>query len=139
MSIQPCYNLAMRQADRVLTGVYNAYLSDVGLKITQFSVLRSLRYLKACSQKELEKVLLLEQATLTRNLQPLLRDGWVKREPSSQDGRVWLISLTDEGFALYKQAEKRWQVAQKKIESILGQDTLAKLMDASEKIVTLRD
>lgn len=139
MSIQPCYNLAMRQADRVLTGVYNAYLSDIGLKVTQFSVLRSLRYLKACSQKELEKVLLLEQATLTRNLQPLLRDGWVKREPSSQDGRVWVISLTDEGFALFKQAETRWQAAQKKIEGILGQDTLAQLMEASEKIVTMRD
>jgi DNA-binding MarR family transcriptional regulator len=139
MSIQPCYNLAMRQADRVLTGVYNAYLSDIGLKITQFSVLRSLRYLKACSQKELEKVLLLEQATLTRNLQPLLREGWVKREPSPQDGRVWLISLTDEGFTLFKQGEKRWQAAQKKIESILGDDTLAQLMDASEKIVKMRE
>jgi DNA-binding MarR family transcriptional regulator len=129
----------MRQADRVLTGLYNAYLSETGLKITQFSVLRALRYLKACSQKELEKVLLLEQATLTRNLQPLLRDGWVKREPSTEDGRVWLISLTTEGFALFKQGEKRWQAAQKKIEGILGQDTLAQLMDASEQIVKMRD
>ena len=139
MPVQPCYNLAMRQADRVLTGVYNAYLSDIGLKITQFSVLRALRYLKACSQKELEKVLLLEQATLTRNLQPLLRDGWVKREPSAEDGRVWLISLTKAGFDLFKQGEKRWQAAQKKIETILGQDTLSELMAASEKIVQMRE
>jgi DNA-binding MarR family transcriptional regulator len=139
MPVQPCYNLAMRQADRVLTAVYNAYLSDIGLKITQFSVLRALRYLKACSQKELEKVLLLEQATLTRNLQPLLRDGWVKREPSAEDGRVWLISLTKEGFDLFKQGEKRWQAAQKKIETILGQDTLSELMAASEKIVQMRE
>ena len=139
MPIQPCYNLAMRQADRVLTGVYNAYLNEMDLKITQFSVLRALRFLKACSQKELEKVLLLEQATLTRNLQPLLRDGWVKREPSTQDGRVWLISLTDEGYALFKQAEKRWQAAQKKIESVLGEAILAQLMEASEKIVKMRE
>lgn len=139
MPIQPCYNLAMRQADRVLTGVYNAYLNEMDLKITQFSVLRALRFLKACSQKELEKVLLLEQATLTRNLQPLLRDGWIKREPSTQDGRVWLISLTDEGYALFKQAEKRWQAAQKKIESVLGEATLAQLMETSEKIVKMRE
>jgi len=139
MPIQPCYNLAMRQADRVLTGVYNAYLSDIGLKITQFSVLRSLYYLKTCSQKELEKVLLLEQATLTRNLQPLLRNGWVKREPCVDDGRIWLISLTDDGLSLFKQAEKSWQAAQKKIEGVLGQDILMQLMDASKKIVSICD
>lgn len=138
MNIQPCFNLKLRQADRVLTAYYNSFLGDLGLKITQFSVLRSLWYMKSTSQKELEKVLLVDQATLTRSLQPLIRQGYIDRVPDASDRRVMMCSLSSSGKALYKDAEKRWKQAQKSVEEKLGKETMAQLINASEALIGIK-
>ena len=136
--VEPCFNLMLRQADRVLTSHYNAYLSDCGIKVTQFSVLRSLWYLQQCSQQQLEKVLLVDQATLTRSLKPLIREGYVERTPDPSDRRVMLCSLTDSGRTLYQQAEKQWQRAQQSVEQKLGPDVIAQLLGASSALIGLK-
>lgn len=138
MNIQPCFNLKLRQADRVLTAYYNSFLGELGLKITQFSVLRSLWYMKSTSQKELEKVLLVDQATLTRSLQPLIRQGYIDRVPDANDRRVMMCSLSSSGKALYKDAEKRWKQAQKSVEEKLGKETMTQLINASEALIGIK-
>ena len=136
--IQPCFNLQWRQADRVITGLYNAHLSDLDLKITQFSVLRAVKLMRSCSQKQLEKVLLVDQATLTRSLQPLLRQDYIQRHASPEDGRIMLVSLTIAGKELYKKAEKRWLAAQTQVADILGEDSLEQLLEASQALIKLK-
>lgn len=138
MNIQPCFNLKLRQADRVLTAYYNSFLGELGLKITQFSVLRSLWYMKSTSQKELEKVLLVDQATLTRSLQPLIRQGYIDRVPDANDRRMMMCSLSSSGKALYKDAEKRWKQAQKSVEEKLGKETMTQLINASEALIGIK-
>ena len=138
MAIEPCFNLKLRQADRVLTSLYNAHLQTLGLKITQFSVLRSLWYLKQCSQQELEKVLLVDQATLTRNLKPLIRDGYIQRQPSSADRRVMLCALSEAGKQLFKQAEVHWKAAQREIEHTIGMKGVKKLMEISNELIEIK-
>ena len=39
MKITPCFNLKMRQANRVLTNHYDAYLRSEGLTVAQFSII----------------------------------------------------------------------------------------------------
>ena len=138
MTIDPCFNLKLRQADRVLTSHYNAYLSECGIKVTQFSVLRSLWYMKRCSQQQLEKVLLVDQATLTRSLKPLLRDGYLERTPDPSDRRVMLCSLSTSGKALFKQAEKQWKQAQAHVEKALGPDMITQLLGASDALIDMK-
>ena len=138
MTIDPCFNLKLRQADRVLTSHYNAFLSESGIKVTQFSVLRVLWYMKCCSQQELEKALLVDQATLTRSLKPLIREGYITRTPDSEDRRVMLCSLSDDGKALYKQAQKQWQQAQKSVEKKLGSDVIQQLLNVSQSLVEMK-
>ena len=138
MDIEPCYNLKLRQADRVLTNLYNQHLSDLDIKITQFSVLRALWLMKCAAQKQLESVLLVDQATLTRSLQSLLRQGYVSREQAENDRRIMLVSLTSKGKALYKEAEPRWLAAQNQVNDILGQSTLDKLLSASEALIAIK-
>ena len=136
--VEPCFNLMLRQADRVLTSHYNAYLSGCGIKVTQFSVLRSLWYMKRCSQQQLEKVLLVDQATLTRSLKPLIREGYIERTPDPSDRRVMLCSLTESGKTLFKQAEKQWQLAQQSVEQKLGPAMIAQLLGASSALIDLK-
>lgn len=138
MQIQPCLNLKLRQADRVLTSHYNGYLSDVGIKVTQFSVLRALWHMKTCSQQQLEKVLLVEQATLTRSLQPLIRGGYIERTADAADRRVMLCSLSESGKALYKDAEKRWKQAQKSVEKKLGPELIEQLLSSSSALIEMK-
>lgn len=138
MPIEPCFNLKLRQADRVLTSHYNAYLNECGIKVTQFSVLRALWHLKRCSQQELEKVLLVDQATLTRSLKPLIRDGFIDRTPDVADRRVMLCSLSDDGKTLYKQAEKHWKQAQKNVEKKLGPEAIEQLLSATNALIDMK-
>lgn len=139
MHIEPCFNLKLRQADRVLTSHYNAYMNECGIKVTQFSVLRSLWYMKRCSQQELEKVLLVDQATLTRSLKPLIREGYIDRQADASDRRVMLCSLTERGKTLFKQAEKHWKQAQKSVEKALGSDVIEQLLDASSALIEMKN
>ena len=138
MNIEPCFNLKLRQADRVLTSHYNGYLHECGIKVTQFSVLRSLWYMKRCSQQALEKALLVDQATLPRSLKPLLREGYIERTPDSADRRVMLCSLTASGKALFKRAEKQWRLAQKSVEQQLGADAIGQLLAASSALIEMK-
>jgi DNA-binding MarR family transcriptional regulator len=138
MHIEPCINLQLRQADRILTSHYNAHLSGLGLKITQFSVLRALWFMKTSSQQDLEKVLLVDQATLTRSLKPLIREGYIDRVADSADRRVMLCSLSKEGAALYKQAEECWQQAQDSVQKKLGPDMIEQLLGAAKALIDLK-
>lgn len=139
MTILPCYNLKLRQADRVLTSYYDEALRDLGITIAQFSLLRALSYMKQTPQKELQQALVLQQTTLTRNLQPLIRSGYVQTRPSPEDGRVTLVSLTDEGKALFKQAKVRWDQAQKGIASHLGPELTQQLLNVADAVLALRN
>ena len=74
-------NLSYRKASRVISQIYDRELADVGLKCTQFSILRAVRELRQTTNAQLQELLVLEQTTLTRGLKPLIRDGYIKIEP----------------------------------------------------------
>ncbi|ASP38500.1 MarR family transcriptional regulator [Bacterioplanes sanyensis] len=138
MSVLPCYNLKLRQADRVLTNYYDDALRDSGITVAQFSILRALTYLQQPSQKALQDVLVLQQTTLTRNLKPLIRDGYVSTMPSPEDKRVTLVSLTASGKALFKTAKRRWDQVQRRVEEHLGPDLTRQLLALSDSVLELR-
>lgn len=49
------------------------------------------------SQFDLVQRLNLAKSTVSRMVDKLVKRGWIKRERSQDDGRVWLLSLTEEG------------------------------------------
>lgn len=135
--ISNCYNLKMRQASRVLTNHYDGYLRADGITVTQFSILRSLWYMKSTSQKDLQEVLVLQQTTLTRNLKPLIRDNYIQIDSSPEDGRIKLVSLTQQGKDLFQKARKNWKSAQNALSSRLGKDRSEQLVDLADAIIEL--
>lgn len=137
-SITPCFNLKVRQASRVLNNHYDGYLRELGLTIAQFSILRTLFYMKQASQKDLQEVLVLQQTTLTRNLKPLMRDGFIQTSRSPDDGRITLVSLTDEGIELFRKARKQWQRAQEGVSAKLGDKLSGKLLAVADAIIKLQ-
>ena len=136
--IEPCLALSMRKANRVLTQIYDQDMTGNGIKITQFAILRAVYYLGEATNRRLQEVLVLDQTTLSRNLKPLLRDGYLEALPG-EDRREKLLHLTREGKQLFKQAAKSWQQTQQKLKALLGQELTEKLLTVGEAVVDLKD
>ena len=117
--------------------IYDRELAEVGLKCTQFSILRAVRVLRQTTNMELQDQLVLEQTTLTRGLKPLIRDGYIKIE-AGLDKREKLLSLTTKGKDLYLKADKKWQLAQNAMIKKLGRKTTDQMLEMNESLVALR-
>jgi DNA-binding MarR family transcriptional regulator len=58
-------------------------------------------------------------STLSRNLQPLIANGWIAVNAGS-DARSRLIAATDAGQTKRTEAQRKWRVAQEGINQTLG-------------------
>lgn len=132
-----CLAHSLRRADRVISQLYNDHLAPLGLRITQFSVLRALHYLSSTTATQIQDVLTMEQATISRALKPLIRDGYVNVAEGSNK-REKFLSLSATGQQLYQQALVPWQQAQAEIRSKLGPDIDRTLIELSQQIVAIK-
>ena len=132
-----CACVRARRASRALTDLYDAALRPVGLKITQFSVLRTLQRLGPVSISALAAEMALERSTLGRNLLLLKRDGLVRLGDAS-DMREWSVELTSRAVRLLARALPLWEEAQAKVESRLGKKDVATLFDLLARLEQLR-
>lgn len=132
-----CLAHCIRKTDRVISQIYNEHLAPLGIKITQFSVLRALYYLKTTTAKAVQEVLVMEQATISRALQPLIRDGYIT-VLEGQDKREKLISLSASGQALYQSALEPWSVAQQRLKEELGSELETTLLHLCQQVTAMK-
>ncbi len=85
---------------------YTPFLEPLGLTYTQYIAMIVLWEEGEINVKEMGRKLFLDSGTLTPLLKKLETKGYIKREPSKNDGRSLIISITDEGEALKEQAVK---------------------------------
>jgi DNA-binding MarR family transcriptional regulator len=132
-----CLAQLLRRADRVVTQLYNEHLAPLDLRITQFSILRALYLMKTATALQIQEVLVMEQATVSRGLKPLVRDGYIAVN-EGRNKRERALSLTPKGRALYQKALGPWRKAQKAFKNIIGagQDDL--LIELSRRIVAIK-
>jgi DNA-binding MarR family transcriptional regulator len=134
----PCLCNALRQADRAVSRLYDEELRGVGLRTTQYSLLRHLRAAGEVRQRDLGGLTSLDETTLTRNLRPLIDAGWVAVRPG-EDRREKLVRLTDAGAAKLHAADPAWERAQQRLRSRLPEGTWSSLMDALPELTRLAD
>ena len=135
MNTDICFNLAMRKSSRLITQFYEERLKCVGLKVGQFSILRAVYFKKETTNKELQKILVLNQTTLTRNLKPLFRDEYLQTLSDPNDGRLKTISLTPNGKELYEQALPIWQQGQQDIVNKLGHQQAEQIHELADQFI----
>ena len=68
----------------------------------------------------------LDASTLTRNLQPLLAQGWLQLGPG-EDARSRLVEATAEGRAKRAEGQRAWKQAQLALNARLGAQRVAAL------------
>jgi DNA-binding MarR family transcriptional regulator len=114
-----CNLLALRQATRRATQIYDEFLAPSGVRGTQFSILAKLRAGGPTAIGEMARRLVMDRTTLGRNLEPLRRQGMV-RLAAGADRRQREIHLTEKGLAAIRRAIPLWQRAQASFEARYG-------------------
>ena len=121
-----CTNLKLRQLSRVVTRHYDAYVAATGLRNTQYSLLSHVVLSGPIRPSDLAQRMRLDASTLTRNLQPLLAQGWLRQGPG-EDARSRLVEATEAGRAKRVDAQRAWKQAQLALNALLGSERVAAL------------
>jgi DNA-binding MarR family transcriptional regulator len=66
----------------------------------------------------------MDRTTLTRNLKPLIAQGWAALVPSAADARVRLAQVTPAGAAAWGAARPHWKRAQLEVNRALGDEAV---------------
>lgn len=132
----PCLCNALRQASRAVSRLYDDELRALGLRTTQFSLLRHLSRAGEIRQRDLGERTLIDETTLTRNLTPLVKHGWVAVRPGD-DRREKLVRITDAGTAKMKEAGPAWQRAQGRMRSLLPEGAWQSLLAVLPEVARL--
>ena len=92
LSPSACTCFRIRGAARRVTQIYSRHLSATGLKISQFSLLGFICAEGPVAVGRLSELAATDRTTLTRNLNPLLKDGLIERATSGDKRRHELIA-----------------------------------------------
>jgi DNA-binding MarR family transcriptional regulator len=131
----PCLCNALRQASRAVSRLYDEELRGVGLRTTQFSLLRTLERAGQVRQGDLSERTSLDETTLTRTLPLLVEAGWVAVHRGA-DRREKLLAITEAGAAKLAEARPAWERAQARMQAQLPEKTWRQLMTSLADVVT---
>lgn len=121
-----CTSFKLRQLARRVGRHYDQQIAAVGLKTTQYSLLSHIAQLGPLRPSDLAAGMGLEPSTLTRNLAPLVAQGWVEVQ-AGDDGRSRSVSLTAAGRIKRSEAQRAWKQAQLALNQRLGVERVAAL------------
>ena len=114
-----CFDL--RRTARAVSRMYDNFLRDAGLNITQFSLLRLICVEKDLSISTLGRYMVMDRTSITRALAPLERDRLIYSRAGA-DKRIRIISVTNKGRKLIESAEPKWRQAQEALMDTIGED-----------------
>ena len=91
-------------ASRKVVNLYTPHLKPLGITYTQYIMFLVLWEKDGITVGELCRRLMLDTGTVTPMLKNTEKQGLIKRTRSEEDERVVVVSLTEDGKALYKKA-----------------------------------
>jgi DNA-binding MarR family transcriptional regulator len=139
MKRQPqCVCVNLRRAARAMSQLYDSALADAGIKVTQFSLLRSVERNEPVPISVLAEDLDLDRTTLARNLAPLQRDGFVSLL-TGQDQRVTEVRLTGKGRKTVGAALPLWERAQEEVTQRMGRERIAQLRAIAAEAIAVAE
>lgn len=129
-----CASGNLRRASRAMTQLYARALAPSGLEPTQFMVLSSCAVHGPVALSELAERLVMDRTTLSRNLQPLAKQGLVA-VAAGEDRRQRVVALTGAGRAAMARALPLWEEAQARVTAAFGQERLKALLGELSAVV----
>lgn len=116
-----CLCLHVQRAARSLARRFDVALRPAGLTSGQFSLLMSLNRPQPPTMGQVARLLAMDRTTLTANLKPLERQGFVEVRAGESDKRQRVLALTQSGRAVLAAAVPIWLATHQTIEGLLGE------------------
>src|SRR5262249_52026694 len=132
-----CIAVRLRLLNRVVTNFYDDALRPLGLKVSQLNILVVAAKLGLARPAQVCEILQLDASTLSRNVRPLQRRGWLE-VVSDDDARAQPFRLTPRGRRLIEKALPAWEEAQRRAGELLGDEGLTLLAGAARKLGMLQ-
>lgn len=123
-----CSSQKLRQLSRRVSQHFDRIVATTGLKTTQYSLLTHVVSLGPIRPGELAERMEMDASTLTRNLQPLVAQGWIE-VGAGTDGRSRFVTATEAGRQKRASAQREWKRAQLAFNERMGVDRVARLHD----------
>ncbi|HEY2760848.1 MAG TPA: MarR family winged helix-turn-helix transcriptional regulator [Pirellulales bacterium] len=112
-----CFHL--RKASRTVTQLFDQILAPCGLRSTQLTILLAAKVVGPCGLARLARELVMDRSTITRNLLPLVKQGYLK--VSGSNGRSGKsVEITAIGMRALATAEPYWNEAQNRLVNRVG-------------------
>ena len=121
---------SLRKASRRISQFYDAALSPIGIKSTQFSILSEIERGSVegpVTMCELAAAMVMDRSTLGHNLRPLQRDRLLVLRLEPDDRRKRYVELTKEGRSILRKARRIWKLAEGRFEKTFGKEHAADL------------
>jgi DNA-binding MarR family transcriptional regulator len=133
--VAECPGMRVGRATRVLARVFNDEFRAIGLQSSQHGVLTfvALAGKGGTTISALAGEMLLDPTTLTRNLRPLQKAGYLTITRSRTDARAQIVSLTKKGEKTIEALFPLWQRAYDQIRDALGPQALSELRDQLDR------
>jgi len=126
----------LRRASRALTQFYDDTMAESGLRVTQFSLMRTLARMGTVRISDLARACLLDRTAMTRTLDPLVAQGYVRIAPG-KDARTREVTLTRAGAATLDSAADEWKRAQAVVARRIGRERLDALIATLAELESL--
>jgi DNA-binding MarR family transcriptional regulator len=124
----------MRKVNRAVTQFFDEYLEPTGIRITQYTLLVEIASSEVKTLSEIAANLIMDRTTLTRNLKPLQKSGYITNAKTN-DRRSKSYVLTEKGHKVMEEATPLWQEAQDKIMHSFGNHEYKALCEELEKML----
>lgn len=117
-----CLCFGVHRAARALARRFDAALAPLGISHGQYSLMVSLNRPAPPRLGETAAFLAMDRTTLTANLKPLERQGYVKVVPDKEDRRSRRLVLTEAGHEILIKAIPIWRSTHDEVDThISGQ------------------
>ncbi len=139
MNMNDFFSLSISRLNRNLMKMVDIKLSEHGLTTCQLFTMIAIDEMRGPTPTNLAHALEADRTTITRGLDPLIRDGLVTRQVDVEDRRLRCIELTAKGKRTLDMARSALEAADKEM-SILWikcnmkalEDIMSKTPDAQE-------
>ena len=127
-----CMLTRARRVSRVITGIYDQALRPHGINAPQFSLLVLITRLGGATRAEIGRANAQERSTLSRNLELLLKEGWVVE--GQAEGRSRPITISLAGRTVLEQAAPGWRAAQETTRNLLGETGASAILTLGDSV-----
>ncbi len=128
-----CCCFSLRKVTRAVTQFFDRHLEPAGIRATQFTLLVELASSAGKTLTEMAEGLVMDRTTLTRNLKPLQKDGFITTVKLA-DRRSKGYALTDLGRQAIEKGIPLWRKAQQAIVGQLGNDRYVRFQEELKSV-----